>query len=122
MLFESLDRVLDVGGLLLDHVDLYSTRELPVESLELFLNVIHYFDRIHAGLTANVENHGRLVLVISKGAPLRHAVFRITHVTNPDRRSANVLHNNVAEFLHVLDATHSAHAEFGGTAHDASTR
>src|SRR5207247_6043672 len=77
---------------------------------------------IGSRLAARFERHGGFAVKLSEGALLRHAVLDIAQVPQPDGRAADVLHDDVVEFGHIVHTTHGANAHFGESAHHPAAR
>src|SRR5439155_15809783 len=54
---------------------------------------------------------------LGEGALLRHAVLDVAQVPQPDGRAADVLHDDVVEFGHIVHAAHGANTHFGESPH-----
>jgi hypothetical protein len=119
VLFQRLDRVLDVGGLFFDDVDLDAGGQAGVQIGDPRENRVDNLDRVGAGLPPHLEDNGRLALIVSETAALGHAVLGMAHIPDPQRRAGDVLDDDVVEFADLSDSAQGAHADFGRPAHNA---
>ena len=66
MFLESMHRILDVAGLLLDQIDLHSRRQLLIQLGDPLDDFVDYSDGVRTNLAADVDDNGRLAFEVSK--------------------------------------------------------